>query len=715
MVSFARRRRRASLAWDSEPVGQQESPFALRKQRKHTCDSLPSRSEMRRLCRPLRAENTGNTVSMRVSVSILAALYLAGLVTGALSQSITTDEGPHLAAGLSIVQLNQFGLYAVNPPLVKMLVALPVSLMDPVTDWNHSAASLESRNEFPVGVSFIEQNADRSLLLFRAARLACLPFGLLGFWICFRWGRDLHGERGGLLAAALWSLSPLILGHGSLITPDVPAAATGILAIYRFRIWLNATTLWNATWLGIFTGIALLTKFTWSPLFPVIGLIGWIFWRAVQCYSTTVLRRDIAQLFLTCVASLYVINALYGFDHSFKKLGEYEFISTDFTRAADENSSAPTANLTASLESIQPVETSSRINSENRVNRFRDSWLGTIPVPLPELYLQGIDLQRRDFEPKQRGKSYLMGEWKDGGWWYYYLVGLFIKEPLAGLILLAVASLSLPLSLFVTLRRKCLTSVRSVTSVTADNLTSNEKRFDVPLREYVILLLPAVLVFALVSWETGFNHHVRYIIPALPFLFVMTSRLAVYCDRSRFCRYVVLMLLAWQFSSVLWYRPHWMSYFNEIAGGPENGDQWLLSSNIDWGQDFLHLKAWQEQHPEATPLFTILNTRYTPTVFSISPQLPEFLTQPPEGITPGQPSPPKTYHPQTGWYAISVTALYGARGSVYSPDPGTSIYPDRIAWFRNQTPVDRAGYSMRIYRVVSDDISTSARLQERGP
>ena len=51
-----------------------------------------------------------------------------------------------------------------------------------------------------------------------------------------------------------------------------------------------------------------------------------------------------------------------------------------------------------------------------------------VPVPVPRNYLLGIDVQKRDFESHYY--SYLRGEWRKEGWWYYYLYGLAVKVPL---------------------------------------------------------------------------------------------------------------------------------------------------------------------------------------------------------------------------------------------------------------------------------------------
>ncbi|MEJ7591374.1 MAG: hypothetical protein WKF77_07485 [Planctomycetaceae bacterium] len=114
-------------------------------------------------------------------------------------------------------------------------------------------------------------------------------------------------------------------------------------------------------------------------------------------------------------------------------------------------------------------------------------------------------------------------------------------------------------------------------------------------------------------------------------------------------------------------------------------------------------------------MFTVLNSQYSPTVYGIKVQLPEFLTRKPDGLTVEGSFAEESYRPEPGWYAISVTALHGARGSVFSPSLTSRANPARVAWFKNRTPIDRVGYSIRIYHVVSDHLSPSAGLQEHMP
>jgi hypothetical protein len=45
--------------------------------------------------------------------------------------------------------------------------------------------------------------------------------------------------------------------------------------------------------------------------------------------------------------------------------------------------------------------------------------------------------------------------------------------------------------------------------------------------------------------------------------------------------------------------PHYLAYFNELAGGPEKGYLHLSDSNVDWGQDLPALSQWLGEHADA--------------------------------------------------------------------------------------------------------------------
>ena len=169
--------------------------------------------------------------------------------------------------------------------------------------------------------------------------------------------------------------------------------------------------------------------------------------------------------------SVCVINCGYLFEGTFRPIEDFRFKSMLFSGCD-------------SLKNIPP----------GGANRFASTWVGKLPLPLPAEFLQGIDAQRYDFDAGL--PSYLHGAWASHGWWYYYLYAILIKEPLGfwGLVALAVAA------------------------------TAIGWRQPGSWRDEMIAIAPFFALLAGVSSQTGFSVHSRYVIPALPFLFIWASK-----------------------------------------------------------------------------------------------------------------------------------------------------------------------------------------------
>jgi len=176
----------------------------------------------------------------------------------------------------------------------------------------------------------------------------------------------------------------------------------------------------------------------------------------------------------------------------------------------------------------------------------------------PGFYLDGLRRVNADHNPDMRG--YLQGRFYKGMDWTYYLVGLVVKVPIGSLVVLQLSLLGL------ILRRHSL------------------------VRE-AFLLLPALFFFGattLLSDPLGF----RYALPALPLLFVFAGRVAWSLPRGVWWGAGCLAVLVWSAVSSWRQAPHFLGYFNEIAGGPEGGHEWLDDSNVDWGGGLPALRRW---------------------------------------------------------------------------------------------------------------------------
>ena len=56
------------------------------------------------------------------------------------------------------------------------------------------------------------------------------------------------------------------------------------------------------------------------------------------------------------------------------------------------------------------------------------------------------------------------------------------------------------------------------------------------------------------------------------------------------------MLGALQIGECARITPDYLAFFNELAGGPGRGPEYLVDSNIDWGQDVKKLVHWLDAH-----------------------------------------------------------------------------------------------------------------------
>jgi hypothetical protein len=611
----------------------------------------------------------------------------------------------HMGASAYLWHTLRFDVFHVNPPLTRIVGGLPVALYHPNYDWDFYSSRPQDRSEWAMGTAFIKANQPQTLRwCFALARWSLIPLLLLGGCFGCRLSRDLYGDSAAFLYLTLWCFAPLALGWGATICPDAAAAALGMVGIYTFRRWLYGPNWTRTAIAGICLGLLPLAKLTWIVAFGLWPLM-WCLWtlplhvtRTAQCSLPLPPLRQLASLLFV---GLYVLNMGYLFDGTCRPLGKYAFIS----------------------RSLRGPEVARNGNVAVAENRFAGTWLGMIPLPLPAEFVQGIDTQRYDFE---RGlPSYLRGQWSDHGWWCYYVYVALVKMPLGTWCLLF-------LVLFCALFKK---------------------GYCAAWRDEMLVLLPGAALFCLVSSQTGFSAHPRYVLPVLPFLLVWISRVGrAFGPTSRetvgesetsakgltprregakrsaafaawlagvglvSLRVAVVLLAMWSVGGTLAVYPHCLSYFNELAAvlptladasypqpiensdrkhgiwaavtswpsaGPRNGPRHLLDSNIDWGQDLFCLEDWYESHPKARPMKVAYFGGYPLDKSKI-----KSAGAPPSGPDGEQIDgkiDPRSFGPVPGWYALSVTEIYG-RSQQYR-------------YFLNFQPVAMAGYSIYIYHI----------------
>jgi hypothetical protein len=206
------------------------------------------------------------------------------------------------------------------------------------------------------------------------------------------------------------------------------------------------------------------------------------------------------------------------------------------------------------------------------------------------------------------------------------------------------------------------------------------------LLDDVALLVPALGYFAF-AMTTDINLGYRHLLPMLPFLAVFTANSLSSLLRSgrTAVRWAVPALLVWLLAVAVWISPHFLSYFNALAGGPDNGWRALVDSNIDWGQDLGGLKSWMDENGVEQVYLSYFGEG-RPEYYGIG--YVGLDSWPPRLMNP-EARPFYPQNPAPGLYAISATTLQG----VHFDDH------DRFAWFRDREPLDKVGYSIFLYEI----------------
>ena len=220
----------------------------------------------------------------------------------------------------------------------------------------------------------------------------------------------------------------------------------------------------------------------------------------------------------------------------------------------------------------------------------------------------------------------------------------------------------------------------------------------------VFFLIPPIFYF-IFSLTSGLNIGYRHLLPMLPFLLVLISGLAEkQKDEGRRLKdefhpssLILHPALVWfgiiiLIIGTLWIHPHYLSYFNLLAGGPNGGRDVLVDSNVDWGQDLLRLRQWQVENSMDDLKLGYFGTA-DPAFYGLQYEpLPGFPRE--EFYATLWANPPfNPAAPEPGVYAISVSSLWE------SHTESKNVYP----WFRNREPDDQIGYSILIYQVPDGD------------
>ncbi len=523
---------------------------------------------------------------------VLLAVFAARLTHTAFVKSLTADEPHYIGTGLYLWETGDYHFAStlnLHPPLAYHLASVPLLFFDLDGLVRDRTVSRRLRTR---GIPSAET-------IRVVSRIPFIALSVWGALLCFLWAREASGDGAGLLAAFLYSFSPMMLGNGALAHSDITATVFFLQTLYAFWRWTVRPSPVRLVLCGVSLGFGLIAKSTgvllMASMLLLFGVLALRPWRATDklpWIGPEAFGRRVAWLLgrgaVLLVVSLGVFWLGYG---------------GSFGMVAVEKGPLPDVLLPGY---IQALLVDSVINSGGRV-------------------------------------AFLLGEFSDRGWWYYFPLAWVLKEPVAivGLLLAAFGSLAT--------RRGNLGWVVGV---------------------------PSALYLGMALFWLHIPLGLRYVLPLFPlgFVFVATQLLPI---DGRPLRVLLGCACAWLAVASAQIHPHYLAYFNELGGGPARGSEYLLDANIDWGQDLSTLARYLAERgspPVALAYF--------------GPETPETY-----GFVPYR---SVGCERVAGLVAISVNVmegLYSARNPFKRPKPGC------YDWLREFEPVAQLGYSIRVYEI----------------
>jgi hypothetical protein len=494
----------------------------------------------------------------------LAAVLVASLGIGLLAwrDHRWIDEMGHLGAGGHAWASGDFQLYKVNPPLVRLLGSVPLVFSGyPLrADLAFSDVRLEEvaafrdrqsvRLEWHCGSALQRELGVNFHWFLFLGRMVLLPFFLGTSLVLWLWTRTLYDDRAAALAVFAWCSLPEVLNWSTRITPDSATSFSWLLVWFCAWRCIEMPSLPATVVTGLAWGVSLCIKS--SALFlPGLMFVAWVAHRSIRGrQSSWLLCSDACRAAIVACIGLVFLATAYGWREVGSTLQEYRFVSTPL------NGGTPTLQ-----------------------NRFFDTWLGAIPVPLPRLFLEGIDLQKAHFD--QGGACYFAGRSSEKGWWWFYLAAAPLKAPVGSLGLFA---MGLYYAIFRSPRRL------------------DRRR----CADAVFLLLPSVLLFVLVSSQTGHTRNLRYLLPCYPFVVALLAGILRTAPHPR----VLVALLALSAAECVTAYPNMFNFANWFAGGPKASYYWFPGSSHDAGVEELAVGRWLASQPEMLPAAVSCSNSY---------------------------------------------------------------------------------------------------------
>jgi hypothetical protein len=588
-----------------------------------------------------------------VLIGGLLSVYALGAASSVQQKSITFDELGHLTGGVSAWLTGDYRLFPQNGQFPQRWAALPLVVLGVRFPGQDESAWWSSDLE-AIGHQFLYEVGNDHAALVRRARVMMIALGVVLGWLCFAWSRRLFGLSAGLVTLCIFAFSPSMLAHGPLATSDLAAALMFTAALGSLWLVLHRATPLRASASALLMGLLFVTKMSAVLMAPIAVTLAairiWygrpLLWVGRRpCVVTGRRRLALACAVILLVHALGVIVVIWG---------SYGFRYATFRAAVPGRDRMFLGETIDTLTRHEPARIPIVLARDLRL--------------LPEAYLFGL---AHVLNRSGRFIGFLNGRYSLKGWWVFFPYCWLVKTPLAVFALLGLAG--------------------AAAWRYADSCRHRRRRV-----QRAAYRLTPLFVFLAAYWAaavtSSLNLGERHLLPAYPAAFILAGGAGCWLGRRHLLATSVaaVLLLSLPIEAFrIW--PHYLAYFNALAGGPSSGYRHLVDSSLDWGQDLPGLARWlRTARTSSEPVYLSYFGSGDPAHYGIDArQIYSYQDWRRE----------RPLHALTGGiYCISATMLQ----SVYTRAPGPWAAPYEAAYQRRRTEIERVSSRPREEPLTSD-------------
>jgi hypothetical protein len=204
--------------------------------------------------------------------------------------------------------------------------------------------------------------------------------------------------------------------------------------------------------------------------------------------------------------------------------------------------------------------------------------------------------------------------------------------------------------------------------------------------------LAAALMFFGTATVSRLNIGARHILPTFVFMAVFCGALPSLLRElappgRKAVAAATWLLLLWLGIEAATIAPSYLSYFNQLAGGPQGGIRYLGDSNLDWGQDLKQLKRVMDARGIGEVILSYAGNT-DPALYGIRYQLLPVMIV---GSSQGD----RVVDSRREILAVSTNNLQG----IFMDDP------EDLRWLLGREPFATAGFSIYLYDITGDAAS----------